>query len=431
MLDWKRECFNGRPLMSDEEAFSVCTNRSDDILSLKFFSDEVGFAVDLDSPLNINLPDEGDPAPGNRQCKMPLFVDERSKTKVLWYVPECWPENISEDSGEPRSVFALYERPMWLFVMIVPKKPFGCFPEYDNATALMASQNPLLPEVIEALHRGVSARFSLRDEDNVDTKEQVESDESGDAVGVASSTCSRHLVVKLRCPRNSDTSPCLLKMSTQGDGLFVSELTAMGCVPCNIHGMEGIKPRDSLRASEVAGSDKVGLMEIPHPISSEPWIGFFDRGLLRRGLRSPTVTGKDTSDGADARNALASSLGEFPVDDLRTNSRKNRTSRPVTLQFIPERENLLDHLLWGLPMDVLGRSASFSEPFNPTFLISPEPFSKPVLASPDNPPDFTESVSPLIKVYCLTSFLVFIIAFHRLLLPPPYGGNSVWRCLLY
>jgi len=108
-------------------------------------------------------------------------------------------------------------------MVIAQELPCG-FSEMAESRAMVSSEDSGLPQGIEAFHRGIATRFSLRDKDEVDPQEQVEAYDLGKAIGIATSARSGHFVVHLRDPGKPQEGPTGNKMLTQGKGSFIWKL---------------------------------------------------------------------------------------------------------------------------------------------------------------------------------------------------------------
>lgn len=66
----------------------------------------------------------------------------------------------------------------------------------------------------------------------------------------------------------------LREMTAERDGLLIGKLAGRGCLTGDIDGLEGIEASDSLGATQIAGADKVGLLQIAHLMGGDIGIGW-------------------------------------------------------------------------------------------------------------------------------------------------------------
>lgn len=110
--------------------------------------------------------------------------------------------------------------------MVIVQESLCGFSESGKGRAIVPSENSVLPQGIEAFHRGIPTGFSLRDKDKVDPQKQMEAYDLGKAIGIAASARSGHLVVHLGEPRTPHKGPACDEVSTQRKSSFVRKL---GC----------------------------------------------------------------------------------------------------------------------------------------------------------------------------------------------------------
>ena len=135
------------------------------------------------------------------------------------------------------------------------------------------AEDPLLPEIVEALHMGVSARLPWGDEDQMDPQEQVQPHDEREGSGVSAAARGGHLVIDLRHPRHSQPAPGPHEMRAEELGGLVAALA--GGDPSAHHGdrMERVEAGDPAGPPEVPRAHEVGLLEIPGARGARGGIG--------------------------------------------------------------------------------------------------------------------------------------------------------------
>ncbi len=424
-LNWKREGFDDFILLFNNQSLSMSKNRSNNILTLKSSPDKVSRAIDLNFTMRVDFSDERDSSFSNRDIKMSVGVDVSSEGKTLWQMPEGFPEAVSEHPRESCAMFLLGKPSMWFLIMVIPQKSFTGSSKDSEGRTIMSSKHSFLPEGIKTLNRCISAWFSLWDKYQMDAQKQMKSDNLRKAVGVASSTCGSHLIIHLRYLGNSHISPCFNQMSAQRDSLFIRELTCEGCMACNIHGMKRIKSGDPFWTPEVSRSHKVCLMKVSHLFCFEGGIRLIIAISFWRAFSNSSMPGKNPGNSGDGWHITKLSLFKLPVNNLCPNAREGRTVCSVRLQFFSNAEDLFNHMLRGFSPDSFWSTAFVLETFKPMLFKSFEPFGKPEFASLDQLKYFIETVSFFMKLYCFTTFLIFLLILHRLYLLPKNFGRSL------
>lgn len=376
-FNWKRERFNNSILLFNNQSFSISKDSSNNILSLKFSPDEIGRTIDLNSPLRVNLSDEGDFSLRNREIEMFVRVNVSIKTKTLWQMNKGFPEAIFKRSRESCAMFFLSKTSMRFLIMIILQESFTGFSKDIKGRAVMSMKHSFLPEGIETLNRGIPARFSLWDKYQMYTKKEVKADNLRDAIRIPSSTCSRHLIIHLGYCGNAHKSPGFEQVFAERDGLFITELICISCMPCHIHGMKGIESGNTFAASEVPWSNNICLMEVSHlfcfkvrirlVIVTSSWFNF----------TCLSITKKYPCNSRDGRNITNLSLLKLPVNNLCSNSRELGTTGFMRFQFFPDRENLFNQIIRGLSPDLFWNTALIFKTFKPLLFISFKPFREP------------------------------------------------------
>jgi hypothetical protein len=417
--------FNNLLVLFDDEFSSMGIDRSNKILAFKASSNEIGEAVDFDSSMRVNFPDKGDFPSRNREVEGAFGVDIALDTEFFRQMYDGLPEAVPEFPRESCLMFCLGKPSVRFSVMVIVQKPLVCSSKSLQGWAAMSLKHSFLPEGIEALNGGVSAGFSLGDEYQMDSEKQMEPDNLGDTVRIASSTGSGHLIVQLGNLWNSQVSPCFHQMPAQGYALFVDELACKDSMPRNIHGMEGVEANDPVGCSEMSRTHEIRLVEISQLLGLGIRIGL--RGILVFCLRLIcfAMLSKNSRYRRDGRNIFNSSLCELPMDNLRSDSSKGRSATPVSFQLSTDCKDFADHRLRSLSPHILGCTALISETVHSFFFIAPEPLGKPETASLDNPEYVIKLHSFMVELYCFAAFLVFMVSLHRLWLLPNVFERSL------
>ena len=237
-LNRERERFNNPIILFNNQSLSMSKDSSNNILPLKFSPDEISRTVDLNCTMRVNLSDKGNLSLCNRDIKMAFGILVVFKVKPLWQMSKRFPEAISEYPRESCTMFFLSKPSMWFLIMVIPQKMFTGSSKSSKRRTIMSSKHSFLPEFIKTLNRCISAGFSLWDEYQMNSHEQMKADNLRKAVGVASSPCSRHLIIHLRYRGEPHKLPCFNKMTAKRDSLFVRELICGGCMSYNINSVK-------------------------------------------------------------------------------------------------------------------------------------------------------------------------------------------------
>jgi hypothetical protein len=287
------------------------------------------------------------------------------------------------------------------------------------------SEHPLLPERIKALNQGISPWFPLGDEYQVDTQEQVKTNNLGKAVRIAASPCSCHFVVHLGSLRDPQVFPYLNQMPAQGDSLFIRELACGSRMACHVQSMEGIESGDPCGALEISRSHQVCLMKVAHPFCLNGRIGLMIAITFSFNSAGLSIAREDPGNRGNRWNSANSSLGKLPMNNLCSNSREGRTPARVRLQFFSDGQYFPDHTLRGLSPDSVWSTALIFKARKSLVFVSAEPFGEPTLAPMNQVEDFIETDPLPIKLYCLAPFFIFVVILHRLTLLPGIAGRSL------
>jgi len=423
LFNWERKGFDNLIIVSDNKFSSMSKKRSNNILFLKTSPDEIGESINLDSTMRVNLSDKRDFSSCNRQFKISISINVCIETEVFGQMPKSLPDIIPECSWKSRAIFLAGKASVRFLIMVIVQESLTGSSEGVYCRACMPLQHSFLPEGIEALDSSVPTWFSLRDKYQVYSQKKMKSDELGYTILISTSTCSRHFIIHLRDPRNPKTFPRFSQMPAERYSPFISELAGENRMPCHIHSMKGIESYNPFWTSKVTGTNKVCLLERAHLFCLEIWIRltivvsfWFSRACL-------AMFREYSGYSRDRRYIFNPSLLKLPVNNFCTNSREGRTVSPVSLEFLPDGEYLLNNTLWSPSPDPLWCSALIPETINPLLLISSDPFGKPVVTPPDQLNNLIKSEPFIIKLYRLATFLILFVILHRLFLLP----NCSWK----
>ena len=137
--------------------------RGHHILVFELPSDEVFGTVELDAAMGADLTDPGDPATGNGQRRLAFSIEVRVEREAVRPMTEVGLEPIPENAREAGSMLVRRKTPAGLTEVIVIQEALAGPPQGPKIRTAMP-KDPCLPGVIEALHSGVPARLSRRDE---------------------------------------------------------------------------------------------------------------------------------------------------------------------------------------------------------------------------------------------------------------------------
>jgi len=423
IFNWKREGFDKLVVLFNDEFSSASKDSGNNILAFKLSADEIGKAVDLDSSMRVNLSDKRNPSSGDGQPEISIGIDVLIKVELFWQMPESLPEVIPEHAGKSCAVFLFSKPPVWFLIMVIMHKPFAGSSERGYCGAFMPLKDSLLPDGIEALHRGISSRLSRWYEYQMYPQKKMEPDNLRYAVLIPASTGSGHLVVHLGDIWNSHIPPCFNQMLTQGYTPLITELACKDRMTCHIHSVKGIESCNSFWTSEIPWTHKVCLLKVSHLLCLEIWIGLITVVSFWFSLARPAMSMEYPGYGRDRGYIFSPSSLKLPVYNLRTNTGESRSTGLMGLKLAPDGEYLPDNIIRRLSPYFLWCSTLVPETIKPLLFISSEPFGKPVFAPLNQLKDFIKSYSFIIELYRFVSFLILISILHRLSLLP----NLFWK----
>jgi len=424
-LNWKRERFDNLILLFNNQSLSMSEDSSNHILPFKFSPDEISRPVDINFTMRVNFSNKRDPSPCNREIKMSIRILVFFKIKTFWDVPEGFPEVISENSRVSCAVFFLCKAPVWFLIMIISQKLFILSFKGSKCRTGIPAKDSLLPEGVKTLNRGIPSRFSLRNKYQMNSHEQVQSNNLGNTVRIPSSTCSSHLIIHLGYLGNAHKSTFFNQMLAERNSLFIGKLTCEDRMTCHIHSVEGIESSNAFWTSEISWSNKVCLMEVSHlpGLNVRIWLIIaIPLGLVSLSL---PMTRENIGNSRDRWNMGNLSLLKFPMDNLSSNAGESRTSGSVRLQLFPDGEYLINQILRSFSPDSFWGTALIPETFKSLFFIPMKPFGEPSFTPLKQLEYLIETISFFIKLYCFAAFFIFILILHRLFFLQKVFGRSL------
>jgi len=420
----ERERFDDLALVPDENSTMMRRERSHDVLMFQFAADEVFGAIEFDSAMSVDLTNPGDVSFGDRQGQMPVGVDIFFETKLLGQMTEKRPEPIPKDSWISGSMLGQGERPARLLEVIIAKESIAASANGSEVRAAM-TKNANLPDVVEALHGGVSAGLFLRDEAKMDSEKKVKPEDLGKAVTVSSPARGGHLVIHLRDPGKSHNLPGIKKMEDKGDCLLIVKLMDRDRLASDVDRMDGIEPGKSPGTADVTRADQVGLLEIAHRLSSDVRIGRPIRSFPDFDLSGPSGSGQDLFDSRDGRERLPASFKELVMDRFGSDPSKSRSPGLMSREFIADRKDFADNRVARPVRNVDRGPALIKESLLSEFPEAAQPFREPGIASLDSPLDNVKADSIFMKPNRFDSEGMFAAVAHPLRLLPNRMGRSL------
>jgi len=418
----ERDGLDKLSLVLDEDPFMMRGEHGHDVLPFQLSADEVFGAIELDTAVAVDLPDERDTAFDDGKGQMTSGIDVMIEREALGQMAERRPEAISENAGEPGAVFGHGKAPAGLLGVIIAKEAAAA-PAQSPKVRATVKENALLPEPVEALHGRVAAGLPGRDEEKMDPEQEMETDDLGDAVAIPAPSGRGHLVVHLGDPWKSHKPPAVNEMAAKRDRLFIGGLAGRGGLTGNIDGVEGVIPGDALGAPEISGPDHVGLLVIAHP--SSPDVGV--RGAVGRAVDldpfRPAGPGQDLFDGRDGGQLPKSAHMELMMDRLCADPRERSSAGLMGRQFVPDGQDPSGQRLRCLVPNMFRGPALIPKALHPILSIAAKPFGKPVAAPIDPPEDFAVANPAFVKLDGLAPDLIFAVAHRLRLLPSDMGGS--------
>jgi len=416
--------FDEFALVFDKNSPMMSGQRGHHILMFQLPANGVLSAVKLDAAMGSDLANPGDQATCNGQRQPALAVEIGIESEACRQVTESRLESIPENAREARPVFVRRETPAGLpEVIIIQETPAGSAQGSEIGAAM--SKNPSLPCVIEALDGRVSTGLSRRNEEKMNAQEEMEADDLREAVAIPPSSRRGHLVVHLGGPGQPHKTPGIKEMSEQRERSLVPELMGRNRLAGDIDGVEGIEPGDTARASQMAGADQVGLLEVSHFPGSDVGIWRSARrlsGLDLFGSPGPGQDLLDRRDGGEATNAL---LIELMMDGLGADAGESRPAGLVGRQFISKIQDFLDDRHFRPVPDMLRDPTSVPKPVQTEGCITADPLGQPEASSLDFVENLLETDAFTEKPNRPAPPFIFEVAFHRPALLPFGMGKSL------
>ena len=420
----ERDRFDEPTLMLDEDSPVMRGERGHDVLPFQFPADEVFCAVELDTAVTVDLAGERDATLGDGKNQVTAGIDVRIEREAVREMAEGRPGPIAKDSGEPGPVVGQGEASAGLLDVVVAKEAVAR-PAQSPQIGTRVKKHAFLPEPIEALHDGVPAGLSRRDEEKVDAQQEMEPDDLGEAVAIASSSRRGHLVVHLGDPGQPHKAPGINEMVTERDRLLIGELTGRGCLPDDIDGVEGVEAGDPPRPPQVSRPDQVGLLEVAHPASSDVGIRGAAGKALGLDLFRFTGPGQNLFDGRDGGKPTDAPSLELEMDRLGADSGESRPAALMSRQLVAESQDLTYERLSSSIPDMFRNSALVPKTVEAKGLVSVNPLRQPPSTSTDCLQRPAESTCLLIDSNCFETDLIFPAFFHRHRLLPNNLGSSL------
>ena len=182
---------------------------------------------------------------------------------------------------------------------------------------------------------------------------------------------------------------------------------------CHVHRMERVESGDAVWPSKEPGAHQVGLVEFSNLLWFERGIGFLEPISFWSLFLCFVVPAKDPGNRRQGGNVTRMPLLEFPVDDLRSDSRKCRTFCPVRFQLFSKVQDGLDRGFRSSPPNPLWGSTPILETSKPMLFVSAEPFGEPKSPSPNEAKDSLKGNPSFVVVYCLEAFVILGMLIHR------------------
>jgi hypothetical protein len=418
------ERFDEPALMLNEDSPVMRGERGHDVLSFQFAADEIFGAVELDPATAVDLADKRDAALGDGKNQVTVGIDIMIEREAVGEMAEGRPEPIAENPWEARAVVGEVEASAGLLDVVIAKETIAC-PAQSPQVETGVKEDAFFPEAVKAFHGGVASGLSLRDKENVDAQQEMEPDDLGEAAAIPASSRGGHLVIHLGDPGQPHKSPGLNKMAAERDGFLIGELAGRGSLTDHIDGVEGVEASDSPRASQIAGTDQVGLLETAHLMGRDIGIGRTVGTTFGLGLFRSSGASQDLLDGRDGGKLTDAPSLELEVDRLGADAGKSRPAGLMGSQFVAQSQDLADELLACPIADMFRGTALITKPRLPMFSISSEPLGKPEAAPSDPPQNVIEADSGFVKLNSPVSDLILVPVAHRLCLLPNRLGRSL------
>ena len=420
----ERDRFDEPTLMLDEDSPVMRGERGHDVLLFQFSADEVFCAVELDRAVTVDLADERDATLGDWKNQVPAGIDVRIEREAVREMAEGRPGPIAKNSGEPGPMVGQGEASAGLLDVVVAKEA-PARPAQSPQIGTRMKKHAFLPEPIEALDGRVSTGLSRRNEEKMNAQEEMEADNLGEAVAIASSSRRVHLVIHLGDPGKLLNSPGINQMTTKRDRSLVAELTGCGGLSGDINGMDGIEASDSSGPSEMTGPDQVGLLKVAHLTSQDIGIGRSAGSTLDLDLLCLAGLDLYLLDGQDSGEPTYSSSLNLEMDRFGADAGESRPAALMGRQLVAESQYLPDERLSRPISDMFRNSTLVPKTVEAKGLVSVNPLRQPPSTSTDCLQRPTESSCLLIDSNRVETNRIFPAFFHRHRLLPNDLGRSL------
>jgi hypothetical protein len=406
-VDGEGEVFVETSTDFDHQRAAVGEDGSRDVTTGKSPAEKIWLAVDLNRSLCIDSPDEGDPASGQRKAESTSVIPIRRQGKAGREGPEVRSVALEPLAWISGADLRGSQGPMRLVEVVVAQEGLIGASEGAEIGAGVA-EDSLLPEIVEALHVGISPRFSGRDKEQMDAQEQMQPHDQREAVGVPAPAGRRHLIVDLGDPRKPQPAPGLHEMLTEQLGGLVAALGGRHAAADHGEGVDRVEAADPLGTPEMAGSHEVGLVKVSGEAGAGSRIGLATALSAARAPLGVAVPPEDPLDRAEGRQGTHSATLQLELDHFGPNSSKAGTAGPRLLQGFSDLHHAGDHPIRGAPSLPLGRSATRPESCPSLIPVTVQPLGQPGTDSPQALQDDLKSNPLSVQLDCPTSKLILI-----------------------
>jgi len=157
------ETFAYPPFMLDRQGAPMRVDRGSDVVSGQPLADEVGLTVDLNAAAVVDLADERHAPARQGQLQAAAAIAIGRQAEALGKGPQLAAVQLEPAPGQAGGIAIGAQGPMRLVEVVVAQEgSIGAPKGPQVGTGVL--QHPLLPQVVEALHMGVAARFAFGDE---------------------------------------------------------------------------------------------------------------------------------------------------------------------------------------------------------------------------------------------------------------------------
>lgn len=182
---------------------------------------------------------------------------------------------------------------------------------------------------------------------------------------------------------------------------------------CHVHRVKRVESSDAVWPSKKPGAHQVGLVELTNLLWIERGIGFLDPVSFGSLSLRFAVPAKDPGNRGQRGNMTHMPLLEFPVDDLRSDSRECRTFCPVRLQLFSEVQDGLNRGFRSSSPYPFRGSTPILKTFKPMLLVTAQPFGEPKSPSLNKAKDSLKRNPSFVELYCLAAFVILSMLIHR------------------